>query len=167
MEHYIKKVENDHEIKYIEKCAEITWHNTFDDILPEGQTDYMINKFQSFDAIKKRINEGYIYFIALANRNVPESVMGYCGIKPEADKLFISKVYIRPVYQRTGVATAFFKKLKRDYQDEFSKFYLTVNINNKNAVHTYKKWGFKVKDTAITDIGSGYVMDDYIMEYIV
>ena len=42
---------------------------------------------------------------------------------------------------------------------------LTVNKNNTNTIKAYEKWGFKTIDSAVTDIGSGFVMDDYIMEY--
>ena len=35
----------------------------------------------------------------------------------------------------------------------------------ESAVHIYKKWGFKKVDEDVTDIGNGYVMDDYILEY--
>lgn len=171
MNYDIKKVQTDHEIKCIAECAEITWHDTFDNILPEGQTEYMIEQFQSFDAIKNAINNGYIYFAAYCNKTIPyirdesESIAGYCGIKPDGEKLFISKIYINPKYQRNGIATQFFTKLKNDYSDKFRSFYLTVNVNNEKAILTYKKWGFKIIKTSVTDIGKGYIMDDFIMEY--
>lgn len=44
------------------------------------------------------------------------------------------------------------------------KIQLTVNKHNINSINAYKKWGFKTIDSVVTDIGSGFVMDDYIME---
>jgi RimJ/RimL family protein N-acetyltransferase len=44
------------------------------------------------------------------------------------------------------------------------RVYLTVNKHNNHAIDVYKKIGYSVADTAVTDIGGGYVMDDYIME---
>ena len=40
-----------------------------------------------------------------------------------------------------------------------------MNKNNKNTIEAYKKWGFTIIDSVVTDIGNGFVMDDYIMEY--
>ena len=43
--------------------------------------------------------------------------------------------------------------------------YLTVNTGNARAVRAYEKFGFTRTDHTVTDIGSGFVMDDYIYEY--
>ena len=44
--------------------------------------------------------------------------------------------------------------------------YLTVNKHNDRAVAVYKKIGFELTDSVVTDIGSGFVMDDYIFTYV-
>ena len=41
---------------------------------------------------------------------------------------------------------------------------LQVNKRNVNAINSYKKYGFVVRDATVDDIGRGYVMDDYVME---
>ena len=43
------------------------------------------------------------------------------------------------------------------------KLQLTVNRNNK-SLSFYQKLGFKIIGEQNLDIGSGYFMDDYIME---
>ena len=44
--------------------AEKVWHETFDPILPAGQTDYMIDKFQSDHAVKDQLqNQNYRYYL--------------------------------------------------------------------------------------------------------
>ena len=49
--------------------------------------------------------------------------------------------------------------------DGKSRIYLTVNKHNDHAVKVYKNTGFTVSNKVITDIGNGFVMDDYVMEY--
>ena len=44
-----------------------------------------------------------------------------------------------------------------------SHIWLTVNKNNHSSIEIYKKLGFAMVGELITDIGSGYVMDDYKM----
>ena len=41
---------------------------------------------------------------------------------------------------------------------------LTVNRNNRDAISAYEKLGFEVVNESVTNIGNGFVMDDYIME---
>lgn len=48
----IKLAQTDKEIEQIAKCAEITWHDAYDNLLPDGQVDYMIEKYQSFYVLK-------------------------------------------------------------------------------------------------------------------
>ena len=47
------------------------------------------------------------------------------------------------------------------------KIYLTVNKGNTPSYQIYLHLGFKVIDSVVNDIGHGYVMDDYIMEYTI
>ena len=54
-----------------------------------------------------------------------------------------------------------------DFATKYNTFYLTVNKNNTKAISVYKSFGFDITDTVVTDIGGGYVMDDYIMEYTI
>ena len=44
--------------------------------------------------------------------------------------------------------------------------YLTVNRGNAKAIRAYERNGFKVVRTQVTDIGNGFVMDDYVMEKV-
>lgn len=159
----IKIAESDNDINGIAECAMITWHDTYDELLPGGQVDYMLEKYQSYDAIKNDIkNNGYIYYIAVFRGKV----VGFCGIHPEADrkKLFISKIYVLPKYHRNGIATRLFNIVLELYKNDYKTFYLTVNKYNKRAIKTYEHFGFTIADSTVSDIGSGYFMDDYIME---
>lgn len=164
MDFTFRKAVDDSDIKRIADCAVDVWHDTFDNLLACGQVDYMIEMFQSFEAIKNCIaDNGYEYYIAESGKNI----VGYCGVKPEPEsqKLFISKIYVHPKFQRNGIATSFFNLLKTIYGNDFKTFYLTVNKHNDRAISVYKKWNFKIADSVVSDIGNGYVMDDYIMEY--
>ena len=42
--------------------------------------------------------------------------------------------------------------------------YLTVNKHNELGIRAYRAKGFETIDAVETDIGEGFVMDDYIME---
>jgi len=40
---------------------------------------------------------------------------------------------------------------------------LSVNKRNAKAIAAYRRNGFVIADSVVTDIGNGFVMDDYIM----
>ena len=72
-------------------------------------------------------------------------------------------------YNDSQMSEAFIKDYTKVF-DEAERYgktrvYLTVNKHNDHAIEVYKKTGFVIVDEAVTDIGSGYVMDDYIFEY--
>ncbi len=147
------------DIKELASLASSIWHEYWTCLLSPEQIDYMVENFQSEKAIKEQIeNENYTYyFIKSDNENA-----GYFGISDKGDFLFLSKIYIRKEFRHKGIGTKAFDKIKELALGKPIR--LTVNKHNTNSINAYKKWGFKTIDAVVTDIGSGFVMDDYIME---
>jgi diamine N-acetyltransferase len=74
------------------------------------------------------------------------------------------KLYVHPASQRKGYGSLLIKHVEeKARQRGFKVLLLTVNKGNHNAVAAYKKNGFTIRETAVVDIGGGYVMDDFIM----
>jgi ribosomal protein S18 acetylase RimI-like enzyme len=142
--------------------ADEIWHEHFITILTEDQIDYMVDKFQSISAMTKQmVNEGYEYYFIVVNGEE----IGYTGIKKDVDKLFLSKLYLRREHRGKGYASAVFEQLKEISRlRDLNRIWLTVNRNNEVTISVYKKKGFETIRTQVTDIGEGYVMDDYVME---
>jgi RimJ/RimL family protein N-acetyltransferase len=46
-----------------------------------------------------------------------------------------------------------------------ARIWLTCNKHNTASLAAYTRMGFTRIADVVTDIGSGYVMDDYVMEY--
>ncbi len=157
----IIKATNDTDIKRIAELATIIWHEHFKTILSPEQIDYMVERFQSYNAIKKAVTEdGYEYYMAEDG----DDLCGYLGIHNEGDGvIFISKVYVRADKRKMGIATKLLERLKVEYP-EAHKWYLTVNKYNYGSIAVYEKRGFKKVKDLVTDIGNGFIMDDYVME---
>lgn len=151
------KAENIYELAAL---ASKIWHEYWPIILTPEQIDYMVERFQSERAISEQIeNENYTYyFIRENNENV-----GYFGFANQKDCVFLSKLYIYGTHRRKGLGKQAFEKIKE--LADGKKIRLTVNKYNENTINAYKKWGFKIVDSVVTDIGDGFVMDDYIMEF--
>ncbi len=160
----IKKVKYLTELRGVAELADKIWHECFVNIISTGQIDYMVEKFQSLDAMTDQIeNQGYIYF-AVRDDDI---LCGYIGVKPELDdRFFLIKLYLHKSRRGRGIASLMLRKVFDEARKNGKKrVYLTVNKHNDHAVNVYKKTGFIISDIALTDIGGGYVMDDFIMEY--
>ncbi len=86
----------------------------------------------------------------------------------EDNSVKLSKIYIEKDSRGTSIAADSLSHVKQ-YAARNGKDYvfLTVNKNNKIAIRAYEKNGFTIMSSVVTDIGQGFVMDDYIMEYVV
>ena len=79
--------------------------------------------------------------------------------------MFLSKIYIRKKFRGSGYSRTtmnFIADLCRD--DGLNMIYLTVNKQNLSSIAVYEKLGFVRARELVTEIGNGFVMDDYVME---
>lgn len=141
------------------------WNEYFPPVIGQDQVDYMVDKFQSIDAINKQINSGYdYYFVSEDGHNV-----GYTGLVGQPDKgaLQISKLYLLKDWRGRGIAGEVLDSISEmALLGGYNKLYLTVNKYNHLAISTYEKYGFTRSGDIVMDIGGGYVMDDYEMQRI-
>lgn len=160
----IEKITTSAGLQEIAGLAEKIWHECFTGIISAEQIDYMVEKFQSFQAMTAQTeNQGY-YYMSVRNDG---TLCGYIGVKPENDdRFFLSKLYLHESMRGKGIASEMLRKVFDEARTAGKKsVYLTVNKHNTHAVDVYRKTGFSVIDSVVTDIGGGFVMDDYIMAY--
>lgn len=155
----VKKPE---EIIELATLAREIWEEHFTPILKPGQVDYMLEKFQSESAVTRQIQEdGYRYFLLQKDGET----IGYTGIQSQNGKLFLSKLYVKKEARGNGYASetfAFLEDLCR--KEGLCAIWLTVNRFNYDTIAVYQKKGFITLREQVSDIGNGFVMDDYIME---
>ena len=94
-------------------------------------------------------------------------IVGYTPghVQPPTTPLLLSKISLLNEHRGQRLPTAtirFYEMIAR--KRGLDALYLTVNKNNEMAIRAYKANGFEVIDAVETDIGEGFVMDDYIME---
>lgn len=160
----ILQAKSDAEILEIANLAEEIWHQHFTPIIGEAQVNYMVDKFQSYPAIKAQIEQdGYEYYQLLSSH----TLAGYIGIHPEEHALFLSKLYIKKDCRGQHLATeAFHFLIELCKERGLKKIWLTCNKHNDNTLAVYQHLGFAITDEQVADIGNGFVMDDYILTYV-
>jgi len=158
-------VKTDQEIFDVATLANEIWHQHFIPIIGEAQVEYMVDKFQSYPAISKQIHEdGYEYFRIYLG----DIFAGYTGVHAEEDALFLSKLYIKENCRGNRLATHALNYLIQICKERrLKKIWLTCNKYNNNTLAVYDHLGFKITDEQVADIGNGFVMDDYILTYMI
>lgn len=161
----LAKISNDEQLNILAGVANEVWHEFFPCILSDEQIDYMVDKFQSYDAMKKQMEDGYEYFFHKDN----DEICGYMGIHEETEekKMFLSKLYLKKEHRGKGYAGQTLKELfKMSRERGLNIVWLTVNKHNEHTIEVYEHMGFAKARTQVADIGNGFVMDDYIMEKV-
>ena len=159
--------------------ADEIWHEYWPARIGQAQTDYMIEHFQSLDAIRRQMaEEAYEYWLLAVDADDADpdnpwrladgrAIVGFTGghDEPETDRFFISKIYLLACERGKHYATQvieFYTALCRERG--FRAMYLTVNKYNEMGVRAYTAKGFETIECVETDIGGGFIMDDFIME---
>ena len=159
-------VATEEELDELAALAEAIWSEYWPPLIGADQTRYMIEQFQSRAAIARDMAEHqYEYWFVRAADD--GRVVGYTGghVEPETNRFFISKIYLKPEERGKHFASAvvrFYVELCR--ARGLDAMYLTVNKGNTLGIRAYEGNGFTTIDAVATPIGSGFVMDDYIME---
>ena len=163
MEIVFEAVKTPEQIARVAETAAPIWYETYEPIIGRDAVAYMLEKFQSVEAIGRQLSaEGYVYYLVYADGGAA----GFIGLVPHKEgKMFLSKLYVCKKYRGKGITRAAFGFIEKLCREEgLDKIYLTVNKQNTHAIDVYKHHGFYEIDAVVSDIGCGYVMDDYILQ---
>ncbi len=147
----------------ISALAAIIWREHYTSIIGFEQVDYMVKNYQSAHAMYSQYKDGYSYFKVYHNKQF----VGYVSIKKQGDSLFLSKIYVSKDFrgQKIGKSAMEFVQAKA-IEMNCKSITLSVNRFNVNSIKAYEAMGFKIVEEMITDIGNGFVMDDYKMDKV-
>lgn len=162
----VMPVATEKQINEVVKAAYNVWHNYYKKIYSEEQIDYMLEKYQSHDALRKQMSEGYIYYMLLADNQLA----GYMCVLVQSNYLYLARLYIKAEYRRQGLAKRTIAHLDAIFNNpdigfsHIRKIRLKVERNNDFAINVYEHLNFVKIRSEDTDIGGGFVCKDYIME---
>jgi len=151
-------------IRTVVRLADEIWNEHYLSIIGKNQVDYMLGRFQSGPSIAGQLEDGAEYYLLKNGRRY----VGYLAIVPDRTDgtMKLDKFYLRKSERGRGfgrIAIGFVEGICRKYG--IRRIWLTVNRHNP-SVNVYKKLGFRRVCDVVTDIGEGYVMDDYRMEKV-
>jgi diamine N-acetyltransferase len=145
----------------ISDLAAIIWLEHYTPIIGADQVIYMLDKFQSVEAIKNQVIEGSEYYVLIQDGNLT----GYFCVNRKKDSLFLSKLYVLKKCQGKGIGKRAMLYIQRRAEElGYTKITLTVNKYNHKSIKAYEKMGFQKIKALIQDIGNNYIMDDFLLE---
>ncbi len=160
----IKATEQD--IRAIRNIAEKSWNAHYPGIISEEQIAYMLSKMYSEEELKRHFNmENFQYYFIENHEGNRVGIMGFeLHYEPLTTKLH--RIYLLKESTGSGYGKGALDFLKQfASQSDDRRIILTVNKRNP-AKFFYETQGFKVYDEAVFDIGNHYVMDDFLMEFL-
>jgi ribosomal protein S18 acetylase RimI-like enzyme len=145
------------------RLAREIWTEHYTPIIGPAQVQYMLDQYQSPSAVAEQIADGYRYDLIRCEGQPA----GYAAVQGDAASCatFLSKIYVHPQSQGQGLGRALLRHIEaRSRTLDHRTIWLTVNKHNHRAIAWYAHVGFVQTGPVVTDIGHGFVMDDYRFE---
>ncbi len=151
-------------ISIIQDIARKSWESAYAKILSHEQIEYMLGEMYSTKEITSHLENPNYHYYLIDNEG---EFVGFIGFEhhyePAITKLH--RVYLIPEAKGKGLGKEAINLLKEKFTESGNqRIILNVNKEN-NARKIYESQGFRIYDEIILDIGSGFVMDDYLMEF--
>ena len=149
------------DIPTIKEIAEKAWRPTYEHILTEQQTLYMLDLMYNSLTLENQIKGNIAFFMV----DLEQETVGYFALENIDDKIVkLHKLYLDPTQKQKGLGRKIIQYIK-DWVLTNKSNRIILNVNKHNsAVQFYLKVGFTIIEDLILDIGEGYVMDDYVMQ---
>lgn len=153
------------ELPLVRDLAHRIWPAHYLGIITQGQIDYMLSVWYEPGTLKREVEErGVCYALIEAGGSGPSGYIG-CERQPGSDVLFLSKLYLIPECHGVGLGQAALTWVREFARTNACRVVrLRVNKNNTAAIRAYLRHGFHFVEDLCTNIGSGFVMDDYLLE---
>jgi diamine N-acetyltransferase len=147
----------------ISKLAGVIWRACYPGIITPAQIDYMLAWMYAPDTMREEIqSQGIRYDCLLAGNEL----VGFASYGPteQAGIFKLHKIYLHPAWQGRGFGSLLLQHCERE-TSELGAGWLILNVNklNAKAITAYQRNGFSITESVITNIGGGFVMDDYVM----
>jgi len=123
----------------------------------------MLARMYAPDVLREEMRSRGICFELL---RLDDHLTGFASFGPadEPRTIKLHKLYLHPDWQERGLGSRLLQHCERAAREAgATQLRLAVNKRNVKAIAAYERNGFAVADSAVTHIGGGFVMDDFIM----
>lgn len=150
------------EIDAVSTLARVVWQTTYPALISQAQIDSMLaDRYAAAQIELQCADPAHCWWVACRNG----TLTGFAHAMLSNADFKLDKLYVHPAGQRKGVGAALLGAIQQwGVQHHARRLWLQVNRGNRQAIAAYRKYGFRIVESRIFDIGQGFVMDDYVME---
>ncbi len=145
--------------------AESIFREYFSTLHEPEKVNYLVEHLLSTETLTTAIaDEGYEYYFVDDEKTGEH--LGFVGIRPDDGFLYLSKLYLVKDARGKGLGRAEFEFVKQRARDHgLDRIRLTCARDNIASLDRYDHMGFKRIACVNNDVGGGFEMNDYLMEY--
>jgi GNAT superfamily N-acetyltransferase len=151
------------DLPVISELAGVIWRACYPGIISNAQIDYMLTRMYSLDVLRDEIRSQGIHYKCLL---MDGKLVGFASYGPTSEPgvIKLHKLYVLPELHGRGLGSRLLQHVEREVRaGKGRRLILSVNKRNAKAIAAYQRNSFVIADSVVTDIGDGFVMDDYIM----
>jgi diamine N-acetyltransferase len=150
------------DIAAVIELAGVIWRHHYPGIVSMEQIDYMLAQRYTPGIIRAQMQSGSAWWDQAL---VGARMIGFVQYELHGRSMKLDKLYVHQDFQRQGHGGRMLAHVEAEARRRRANAVrLNVNKHNLNAIAAYRKNGYGLAETVVTDIGGGHVMDDYIME---
>lgn len=150
------------EVDAVSALARIVWQATYPALISQAQIDVMLGDRYAADRIHSQLDDPHqAWWVARRN----PAMAGFAHALLDGTDCKLDKLYVHPDHQRQGIGATLLQTVQ-DWarRRQARRLWLQVNRGNTQAIAAYQKYGFRIVESRVFDIGHGFVMDDHVME---
>ena len=152
------------DISLIQDLAQKSWRSHYPGIISHEQIDFMLDLMYSEEEITRQFNNPNYHYYLLGNEENFYGIMGFEN-HYEQKTTKLHRIYITEDGKGKGLGKEAIQLLKNQIIEAGDQR-IILNVNKENPSYDfYLSQGFKVYEEGVFDIGNGFVMDDYLMEW--
>lgn len=152
---------SDADLSTVSALAGRIWRAYYPSILSTEQIEYMLLWMYDIRQLRRDAERGVVYELLLDG----ERPLGFCGYEELRGELKLHKLYLEVSEHGRGLGSLLLRHVEEEAARRgLAKVVLGVNRFNEKAIRAYQRNGYRIREPLKTEIGGGFVMDDWIME---
>lgn len=151
------------EVEEVRRLAHVIWHAVYPAIISRAQIDHMLAQRYAPETLREDIRTRGVHYAFIRDDAQNIGYLAWEPIRAEGTA-FLHKLYVLPQHHGRGAGAEALRWVEESARAAgLNRIRLRVNRRNYKAIRAYVRAGFAFESEVITDIGEGFVMDDYVL----
>ena len=151
----------DDELPLISQLAGRIWRAHYPTFIAADQIEYMLAWMYDVAQLRRDVERGVRYELLFSG----DRAIGFCGYEELDAELKLNKLYLDVAEHGRGLGSLLLRHVEDEARSRGLKGGGAGRQRfNEKALRAYRRNGYSVRMELKTDIGKGFVMDDFIFE---